>query len=49
VDLTADMGTAEPRPRIHLVAAQAGLAGIMFAAILALRSQTSLDFIYFRF
>ena len=32
-----------------MVAAQAGLAVLLFAAILVLRSRTSLDFIYFQF
>jgi hypothetical protein len=32
-----------------VVAAQAGMAGLLFAAILVLRSRTSLHFIYFQF
>jgi hypothetical protein len=31
------------------VATQAALAGLMMAAILTLRSQTTMDFIYFAF
>ena len=49
LDLTRAMQEPEARPRFGLVAAQGCLAGLMFAAILVLRSYTSLDFIYFRF
>ena len=36
-------------PTLWRVAAQTCLSGVLFAAILILRSRTSLDFIYFRF
>ena len=38
-----------PSVRWPRVATQAVLAGLMMAAILTLRSQTALDFIYFAF
>ena len=48
-DLVRAMTESEPRPLVTIVAAQACLAGLMFAAILVLGSRTSLDFIYFQF
>lgn len=48
-DLVAAMTSDEPRPVAWAVAAQALLAGLLFAAMLVLHSTTSLDFIYFRF
>jgi D-alanyl-lipoteichoic acid acyltransferase DltB (MBOAT superfamily) len=48
-DMTAAMTVPEARPRFGLVAVQGCLAGLMLAAILVLRSYTSLDFIYFQF
>jgi alginate O-acetyltransferase complex protein AlgI len=48
-DLVAVIETREPEPRWPRVAAQAALCGAMFAAILVLRSQSSLNFIYFAF
>jgi len=46
-------GTREPAPVLRSpwprVALQAGACGLAFAAILVLRSRTSLDFIYFQF
>jgi D-alanyl-lipoteichoic acid acyltransferase DltB (MBOAT superfamily) len=48
-DLIAAMAVPESRPRWRRVAAQAGLCGVMFAAILVMRSQTALNFIYFAF
>jgi alginate O-acetyltransferase complex protein AlgI len=49
IDLTAAMSGREDTPRFGRVAVQAGVAGMMFAGILVLRSMTSLDFIYFQF
>jgi D-alanyl-lipoteichoic acid acyltransferase DltB (MBOAT superfamily) len=49
LDLTGAIDDPEEAPRFVRVAAQGALAGLMFAAILVLRSYTSLDFIYFRF
>jgi hypothetical protein len=48
-DFVAAMTHDEERPAAWVVAVQALLAGLLFAAILVLRSTTSLDFIYFRF
>ena len=48
-DLTAALDVPEPVVRWPRVATQAALAGLMMAAILTLRSQTALDFIYFAF
>jgi len=48
-DLVSAMVKEETRADGRLVAAQAVLAGILFAGILVLQSTTSLDFIYFRF
>lgn len=48
-DLTAALDGAERVVRWPRVATQAALAGLMMAAILTLRSQTALDFIYFAF
>ena len=48
-DLSAAIDQAEPVVRWPRVATQAALCGIMVAAILTLRSQTALDFIYFAF
>ena len=45
----APPAVAERQPAWAVVVSQACLCGLLFAAILALRSQTSLDFIYFRF
>ena len=48
-DLSAAIETPETHVRWPRVATQAALCGLMFAAILVLRSQTALDFIYFAF
>ena len=48
-DLSAALDRPEPDVRWPRVAAQAALCGVMVAAILTLRSQTALDFIYFAF
>ncbi|HEX4914294.1 MAG TPA: MBOAT family O-acyltransferase [Vicinamibacterales bacterium] len=48
-DLSAAIDTPETTVDWRRVAAQAALCGLMFAAILVLRSQTALDFIYFAF
>jgi D-alanyl-lipoteichoic acid acyltransferase DltB (MBOAT superfamily) len=48
-DLSAAMDAPEPAVRWPRVAAQAALCGVMVAAILTLRSLTSMDFIYFAF
>ncbi len=48
-DLSKAIDDADPTVRWPRVAAQAALAGVLMAAILTLRSQTSLDFIYFAF
>ena len=48
-DLVSAMIRDESRPDARKVAAQAVVAGVLFTAILVLRSTTSLDFIYFRF
>lgn len=48
-DLSAAIETPETSVRWPRVATQAALCGLMFAAILVLRSQTALDFIYFAF
>jgi hypothetical protein len=48
-DFVAVLTRDEERPEAWAVAVQALLAGLLFAAILVLRSTTSLDFIYFRF
>jgi D-alanyl-lipoteichoic acid acyltransferase DltB (MBOAT superfamily) len=49
IDLTAALDAGEGDVRFRRVIVQACLAGVMFAAILVLRSYTSLDFIYFQF
>jgi alginate O-acetyltransferase complex protein AlgI len=48
-DLVAVIDARELEVRWPRVAAQAALCGVMFAAILVLRSQTALNFIYFAF
>ena len=48
-DLIAAMERIEAAPLMGRVAAQAVLCGVMFAAILTLRSETALSFIYFAF
>ena len=48
-DLVESIEITEPAPRWPRVAAQAALCGVMFAAILVLRSQSALNFIYFAF
>jgi alginate O-acetyltransferase complex protein AlgI len=48
-DLSAAIEIPERQVRWPRVAAQATLCSLMFAAILVLRSQTALDFIYFAF
>jgi len=48
-DLIAAMDRLESVPGFGRVAAQAALCGVMFAAILTLRSETALSFIYFAF
>jgi len=48
-DLVGAMRNDEPGPRWGRVAAQAALAGVLFAGVLVLRSLTTLDFIYFQF
>ncbi len=48
-DLTAALDVPERVVLWPRVATQAALAGLMMAAILTLRSQTALDFIYFAF
>ena len=48
-DLTAALAVPEIAVRWPRVATQAVLAGLMMAAIMTLRSQTALDFIYFAF
>ena len=48
-DLTAAMEREEARPEWPRVAAQAALCGVLFAIILVLRSQSTLNFIYFAF
>jgi alginate O-acetyltransferase complex protein AlgI len=48
-NLSEALDRAEPRVRWARVATQAALCGVMVAAILTLRSQTALDFIYFAF
>lgn len=48
-DLSAALDRPEPVVRWPRVAAQAALAGVMVAAILTLRSLTTMDFIYFAF
>ena len=48
-DLNAALDVPERVVRWPRVATQAALAGLMMAAILTLRSQTALDFIYFAF
>ena len=48
-DLSAAIDRPEPVVRWPRVATQAALCGLMVAAILTLRSQTALDFIYFAF
>ena len=48
-DFSAAMTQDEAWPDWRRVATQALVAGLMFAAILVLRSRTSLDFIYFQF
>jgi D-alanyl-lipoteichoic acid acyltransferase DltB (MBOAT superfamily) len=48
-DLSAAIDRPEPIVRWPRVASQAALCGLMVAAILTLRSQTTLDFIYFAF
>ena len=48
-DLSAAIDRPERDVRWRRVATQAALCGVMVAAILVLRSQTALDFIYFAF
>jgi hypothetical protein len=48
-DLSDAIERQEPAVRWPRTAAQAALCGLMMAAILTLRSQTALDFIYFAF
>jgi hypothetical protein len=48
-NLSEAIDHAEPAVRWPRVATQAALCGLMVAAILTLRSQTALDFIYFAF
>ena len=48
-DLVAAIERPEPAPRWPRVAAQAALCGALFAAILVMRSQSALTFIYFAF
>lgn len=48
-DLTAAIEHEEPHPAWPRVAAQAALCGVLFAIILVLRSQSTLNFIYFAF
>ena len=48
-NLSAAIDRPEPSVRWPRVATQAALCGLMVAAILTLRSQTTLDFIYFAF
>jgi alginate O-acetyltransferase complex protein AlgI len=48
-DLSVAIDIAETSVRWPRVATQAALCGLMVAAILVLRSQTALDFIYFAF
>jgi D-alanyl-lipoteichoic acid acyltransferase DltB (MBOAT superfamily) len=48
-DLVEAIEVAEASPRWPRVTAQAALCGVLFALILVLRSQTSLNFIYFAF
>jgi alginate O-acetyltransferase complex protein AlgI len=48
-DLVKAIEVPEPSPRWGRVAAQAALCGAMFAIILVLRSQATLNFIYFAF
>ena len=48
-NLSGAIDRAEPVVRWPRVATQAALCGVMVAAILTLRSQTALDFIYFAF
>ena len=48
-DLVEVLERVEVEPRWGRVAAQAALCGVMFAAILTLRSETALNFIYFAF
>jgi len=48
-DLVEVIERVEVAPRWGRVAAQAALCGVMFAAILTLRSETALNFIYFAF
>ena len=48
-DLTRAIDLPEPNVRWPRVATQAVLCGVLVAAILTLRSQTALDFIYFAF
>jgi alginate O-acetyltransferase complex protein AlgI len=47
--LSASPGPHRLRPPLALVACQACVCGLLFAAILVFHSQTSLDFIYFHF
>lgn len=49
LDLTQAIDAPEQSVRWPRVATQAALCGVMVAAILTLRSQTALDFIYFAF
>ena len=48
-NLSEALDRTEPSVRWPRVATQAALCGVMVAAILTLRSQTALDFIYFAF
>jgi alginate O-acetyltransferase complex protein AlgI len=48
-NLVAAIDSPETAPHWGRVAAQAAVCGVLFAAILTLRSQTALNFIYFAF
>jgi alginate O-acetyltransferase complex protein AlgI len=48
-DLVEEMDQPRPVVRWDRAVAQAALCGVMFAAILVMRSQTALNFIYFAF
>jgi alginate O-acetyltransferase complex protein AlgI len=48
-DLVRAIDVPEAAPRWGRVAAQSALCGVLFAAILVMRSQTALNFIYFAF
>jgi hypothetical protein len=49
IDLTAAVEAPEAEVHWRSVAMQAALCGLMMAAVLTLRSTTSLNFIYFSF